>query len=127
MQKRTRKSLPHLLMEEVESSFTRCLRFRLSAKFNVNIRRLIIAIYLLLFIGMGIWSALFFWQTRQEYTQLRLAETLQKHRLAELQEKLREQEKVLERLRNDPAYVELVIRRRLGYSKPDEMIFRFDQ
>ncbi len=93
----------------------------------MNIRRLIIAIYLLVFVGMGIWSAVFFWQTRQEYTQLKLAETLQKHRLAELQEKLREQEKVLERLRTDPAYVELVIRRRLHYSKPDELIFRFDQ
>ena len=28
---------------------------------------------------------------------------------------------------SDPAYVELVIRRRLHYSKPDELIFRFDQ
>ncbi len=93
----------------------------------MNIRRLIIAIYLLLFVGMGIWSALFFWQTRQEYAKLKQAETIERQRLVELKEKLREQEKVLERLRNDPAYVELVIRRRLHYAKPDELIFRFDQ
>ena len=46
--------------------------------------------------------------------------------LAEAQLKLREQEKILDRLRTDPAYVELVIRRQLGYAKPEEMIFRFE-
>jgi cell division protein FtsB len=30
-------------------------------------------------------------------------------------------------MRNDPAFVETVIRRRLGYAKPDEFIFRFEQ
>jgi len=30
------------------------------------------------------------------------------------------------RLRTDPAYVERVIRRQLGYAKPDEFIFRFE-
>ena len=38
-----------------------------------------------------------------------------------------EQEKILQRLRTDPAYVERVIRRKLGYAKPDEYIFRFDE
>jgi cell division protein FtsB len=33
---------------------------------------------------------------------------------------------MLERLRSDPAYVEMVIRRRMGYAKPDEFIFRFE-
>ena len=46
--------------------------------------------------------------------------------LAEAQLKLQEQEKILDRLRTDPAYVELVIRRQLGYAKPEEMIFRFE-
>ena len=40
--------------------------------------------------------------------------------------KLREQEKIIDRLRNDPAYVEKVIRRRLNYAKPDEFLFRFE-
>jgi cell division protein FtsB len=42
-----------------------------------------------------------------------------------MQLKLNEQEKILQRLRTDPDYVEMVIRRRLGYAKPDEYIFRF--
>ncbi|MBP9914392.1 MAG: septum formation initiator family protein, partial [Opitutaceae bacterium] len=33
---------------------------------------------------------------------------------------------ILDRLRNDPEYVEKVIRRRVGYAKPDEFIFRFE-
>jgi len=45
----------------------------------------------------------------------------------ELEARLREQEIVLERLRSDPAYVEKVIRRRLGYAKPDEFVFRFPE
>jgi cell division protein FtsB len=39
---------------------------------------------------------------------------------------LHDQEIVLQRLRTDPAYVEKVIRRKLGYAKPDEFIFRFE-
>jgi cell division protein FtsB len=32
----------------------------------------------------------------------------------------------LERLRTDPAYVEKVIRRKLGYARPEEYVFRFE-
>lgn len=91
----------------------------------VNLRRLIITLYLLLFLSVAAGSGVFFWQTRREYNHLRQSEALAKTRLAEAQEKLREQERILDRLRNDPAYVEMVIRRRLGYAKPDERIFRF--
>ena len=33
----------------------------------------------------------------------------------------------VERLRTDPAFVEMKIRQRLGYARPDEFIFRFDE
>ena len=69
---------------------------------------------------------MFFLQTRREYNQLLLAEAESKRQLAETQVKLREQERILDRLRNDPAFVEMAIRRRLGYAKPNEMIFRFE-
>lgn len=89
-------------------------------------RRLIIAFYLLLFLTLAAGSGVFFWQTRREYDRLLAIERKSKQRLAEAEQKLQEQEKVLERLRSDPAYVEMVIRRRLGYAKPDEYIFRFE-
>jgi cell division protein DivIC len=91
----------------------------------VNLRRVIITFYLLLFLSLGAGSGVFFLQTRREYKQLLLMEAESRRKLVEAQQKLREQERVLERLRGDPAYVEMVIRRRLGYAKPDEMIFHF--
>ena len=91
----------------------------------VNLRRLIVILYLLLFVGIAVGSGVFFWRSRQEYQHLRRAEQMARVRLAEAQQKLREQEVVLERLRNDPAYVEMVIRRHLGYAKPGEQIFLF--
>jgi cell division protein FtsB len=81
---------------------------------------------LLLFLCLAVGSGIFFLQTRREYQLLRKAEAESRQLLAEAQLKLREQEKILDRLRNDPAFVELVIRRQLGYAKPEEMIFRFE-
>ena len=75
---------------------------------------------------MAVGAGFFFLQTKREYQLLLRSEAESRQQLAEAQLKLREQETILERLRNDPAYVEMVIRRRLGYAKPDEMIFRFE-
>lgn len=91
------------------------------------IRQLIVAFYLLLFLSVGAGSAAFFWQTRKEYNQLRQVELATQRRLAEAEQRLREQEHVLQRLRADPAYVEMKIRQRLGYARPEEFIFRFDE
>lgn len=92
----------------------------------MNLRRLIISFYLLLFLCLAVGSGVFFLQTRREYRLLKKEEAQSRQLLEEAQLKLKEQEKILDRLRNDPSYVELVIRRQLGYAKPDEMIFRFE-
>jgi cell division protein FtsB len=93
----------------------------------VDLRRLIVTLYLLLFAGAVVASGYYFWEAREEYDRLRQTEEITRRRLAETEARLREQEKILERLRNDPVYVEKVIRRRLGYAKPDEYIFRFEE
>ena len=64
-------------------------------------------------------------QTRAEYAQVLQTEVQARQRLAEVETRLAEQQLVLDRLRNDPAYVERVIRSRLGYAKPEEFVFRF--
>ncbi|MBK9989984.1 MAG: septum formation initiator family protein [Verrucomicrobia bacterium] len=92
----------------------------------MNLRRVIITFYLLLFLSLAAGASIFFLQTRREYRQLLKSEAESKRLLAEAQLKLREQQRILDRLRSDPAFVEMVIRRRLGYAKPDEMIFRFE-
>lgn len=92
----------------------------------MNSRRLILSLFVAVFVAVAVISGTFFWQTRQEYGRLLVQEAQSRHRLAEAQLKLQEQQRVLDRLRSDPGYVDTVIRRKLGYAKPDEMIFRFE-
>jgi cell division protein DivIC len=93
----------------------------------VNVRRLIVGCFLLLFLGLGLTSGVFFWQTRAEYERLRALEAQSQRRLAAAEARLQEQQKILDRLRTDPVYVEQVIRGQLHYAKPDEYIFRFEK
>jgi cell division protein FtsB len=89
-------------------------------------RRFVITLYLVLFIGVSVVSGFFLWQAHEEYSRLKEMEAKSRVRLAEAEQRLKEQQRILERLRTDPEYVEIVIRRRLGYVKPDEVVFRFE-
>jgi cell division protein FtsB len=98
--------------------------------FRVNYQRLISSVYMLLvaaavvFAGYWFWQ---FWESRLEYTRLLQDENKTRVLLAEARQKLRDDQRTLERLRTDPAFVDTIIRRRLGYAKPGELIFRFEQ
>jgi cell division protein FtsB len=92
----------------------------------VNPRRLIILLYCVLLVGGGIWAGAVLLDARAEYDQLRQVQAASEAKLAVAEARLREQERILERLRRDPAFVEKVIRKELGYAKPGEVIFRFD-
>lgn len=92
----------------------------------MNLRRLIVTLYFALFLGVAAMSGVFFWRAQQEYAQLRELENTTRKKLADAEQHLRDQEKVLDRLRTDPVFVEQVIRKRLGYAKPEEYIFRFE-
>jgi len=92
----------------------------------VNSRRVILGLYLLLFAGLGVTGTYLFMDARAEYNRLEQVELLNRTRLAEVQARLKSQERVLDRLRNDPEFVDRVIRKKLGYAKPDEFIFRFE-
>ena len=93
----------------------------------MNLRRIIVGLYLLLFVGIGLATAAFFWQTRAEYNRLRQLEAAGQRRLADAEARLKDEERILQRLQNDPAYVEKIIRVRLHYAKPDEFIFNFPE
>ncbi len=87
---------------------------------------MILSLYVLLFAGLGVAGGYLFLDARHEYSRLVQVENLNRQRLTEAQERLKSQERELDRLRNDPAYVDQVIRRKLGFAKPDEDIFRFE-
>jgi cell division protein FtsB len=93
----------------------------------VKSRKVILSLYLLLFAGLGVAGSYLFVDARHEYERLEQVESLNRQKLAEAQERLRIQERVLERLRTDPDYVDKVIRKKLGYAKPDEFIYRFEE
>lgn len=93
----------------------------------MNSRRLIITLYVLLFAGLGVGAGALFIDAHAEYTQLRQVEADDQRLLAEAQARLAEQERILQRLRTDPKYVEDVIRQQLHYAKPGESIFRFEK
>jgi cell division protein DivIC len=107
--------------------FARDLRGQLArVTIAVNARRVVILIYTLLFFALSAVFGVSLWQTRAEYLQLRAQEAVSQRRLAEAEQRLRDQQQILVRLRTDPAYVERIIRQQLGYAKPDEFIFRFE-
>jgi cell division protein DivIC len=91
------------------------------------LNRVITSLYIALFVGFGLTACFLFVEARSEYNRLRQTEQLNRRRLTEAQTRLAEQERILERLRNDPAYVEKVIRTRWGFVKPNESIFRFPE
>jgi len=90
-------------------------------------RKVILSLYMVLIAGLGVGGGILFLDASEEYSRLEVVQAENRRKLAEAQEQLRNQEKVLERLRNDPAYVDKVIRKKLGYAKPDEFIFHFEE
>ena len=92
----------------------------------MNLRKVFLSLYVLLIAGIAVTGAYLFVDARAEYNRLEQVESQNRGRLAEAQRRLQEEEKILDRLRTDPAYVDKVIRKKLGYSKPDEDIFRFE-
>jgi len=91
----------------------------------VNLRRLLLCLYLAVFAGVSIAAWLYFDDAQKEYQHLRAVEAQNRLRLDEAERELQREEVILQRLRTDPAYVEQQIRRRLGYARPDDVIFKF--
>jgi cell division protein DivIC len=92
----------------------------------MNWSKAIHGIYTALFLAVAAWAGLFFLQMHRELTALRAQEENNRRRLAAAEAKLREQREYLDRLQHDPALVERLIRRKLGYAKPEEFVFRFE-
>jgi cell division protein DivIC len=107
-------------------SFTPVRAAPFIADATVNSRRLIISLYIVLFAGLGIGTGAFLRDALAEYNHLKQAETESQRRLADAQALLAKQEKILERLKTDPEFVEKVIRKNLGYTKPGDFIFRYE-
>jgi cell division protein FtsB len=92
----------------------------------VNWNKVITIVFIVLFAAAGLYAGMFFLDLNRELTQLRAQERSYQRKLAEAQAKLEMQEKYLQQLRSDPKIIEQVIRRKLGYVRDNEVIFRFE-
>ncbi len=93
----------------------------------MNLSKLINGTFAVLFTAIALWAVAFFVQMHRELKTLQVHEEANRRRLAVAEAKLAEQQRYLERLRHDPALVERVIRQKLGYTKGDEFVFRFQE
>ena len=92
----------------------------------MTVNRLFLLVYAAVFLALSVFAGVFFYRTYGEFLNLKAQEVENRHRLAQTEMRLAEQRDVLERLRMDPAFVERMIRDRLGYARPDEVVFRFE-
>ncbi len=92
----------------------------------MNPRRAITLLYVVLLAVFGVGTGVLFLEARAEYDALKVKQAVVQRELAAARERLAEQERFLQRLRTDPVLVEKVIRQRLGYGRPGEVVFRFD-
>lgn len=89
--------------------------------------RLIVTVYFVLLTGFGIWAGGQFLEARTEYLHHQQVKAANEAKLTAAKVQLAEKDRILQRLKNDPAFVEKVLRDRLKYARPHEVIFRFDQ
>ena len=92
----------------------------------MNSRRAIALLYVVLLTVFGVGTGLLFLEARGEYNALKIKQAASQRELAAARERLADQERFLQRLRSDPVLVENVIRQRLGYGRPGEVVFRFE-
>ncbi|MCC5789982.1 MAG: septum formation initiator family protein [Opitutales bacterium] len=89
--------------------------------------RFLAVFYLCVFVGLGILFFNFLGQNYREMESLRAREA-HLERMVELREQeLERKTETARRLREDPEYLERVIRQQLGYIGPGEFLFRFEE
>jgi len=64
-------------------------------------------------------------KTHREYQNFKERENRIEAKLIQARKEFAQKEAYLSRLLDDPEFLERVVRERLGYARPDELLFRF--
>ena len=91
----------------------------------MSLGRFLATLYTVVFLALSAFAGISFMQTYQELANMQTQETETRQKLQVAEQELREQQRMLAQLRSDPQYVESMIRRKLGYAKQGETVFRF--
>lgn len=89
-------------------------------------RRVVVAFLLLLLAAQGVVFSLALYESWREYRAFAERGRQLEERLEVAQADLRRHREYLELLQSDPVFLERVVRRKLGYAHPDEMLLRFE-
>lgn len=88
--------------------------------------RVIVGMLCLAFLGvLGLFGVLLT-NTWREYAAFEERENFRREQLQEIREEKAQREAYLRKLLDDPAFRDRVVRERLGYSREDEIVFRFE-
>lgn len=93
----------------------------------MSLGRFLATFYAVVFLALSAFAGISFMQTYQELNNMQTQATETRQKLQVAEQEMREQERMLAQLRSDPQYVESMIRRKLGYAKQGETVFRFQQ
>ena len=92
----------------------------------VNTRRLLIASTLVGVTAIAVASTVWFLEAHGELQRLQVIEKANEQKLADARRRLNERETILRRLKEDPAFMEKVLRDKAKYARPGDVIFRFE-
>ena len=95
--------------------------------FATKRRKALLAMLILMGLSLSLFFTSLILQTYREYQNFKLREERVESKLQQAQKKFREKEAYITRLHEDTEFLERVARERLGYAKPDEILFRFIQ
>ncbi len=88
--------------------------------------RLMNLLFLIAFLVAGVLGGSYAWKRYQTLEATRGAEAEALAQLAELQERTDSKRKSIRLMKQDPEYVERMIRQKLNYAKPEEIVFKFE-
>jgi cell division protein FtsB len=88
--------------------------------------RILLILLIVVLSGVTTGLVLVWTQTRREYVAFEDRRAQTEQHLAELRRERETKEAYLRAFLNEPEFVERVIRDRMGYVEPGEVIFRFD-
>lgn len=76
--------------------------------------------------AIAVVATIWFLEANGELQQLRAVEKANEQKVADAKRRLAERETILRRLKEDPAFMEKVLREKAKYARPGDVIFRFE-
>lgn len=88
--------------------------------------RLVNLIFAFTFLAAGVFAAVFLYRDYQQLEKLKSVEAKFERKLNALASETDRREEELAKMQHDTEHIEKVVREKLSYAKPGEVVFRFE-